>query len=112
MSKLSWKDINGKTINYRTMGKIIASLVIANPEIGISIKPLDPKDVPLEGGWNIPPSDPNFYFICTRATMESCPSIFNHWVKILSQDKKLFGMADFGVGGPGNIGFLGTCPFS
>ncbi|OHA80805.1 MAG: hypothetical protein A2675_01655 [Candidatus Yonathbacteria bacterium RIFCSPHIGHO2_01_FULL_51_10] len=109
MKKPSWRDINGKTINFKTVGgEIIESLVIADPRIGVSIKPLDRKEVPTASTWAIPPSDPNFFFICTKSNEESNPDNFNYWVEILSQDKNFFEDEDL----VSVFSTIGSCPFS
>lgn len=107
MTDQAWKKINGKTINYKIdSGETIEALVIADPDVGISIKPMDPNDVPKEYPWRIPPSDPNFFFICTHAKGGS--DMFAKWVRILSEKRNLFGPSDLSFG----FGDSGGCPFA
>ena len=104
----SWKDINGKTIYLRIYsGEVIESLVIADSKAGISIKPLDAKEVPTDVDWVIPLSDPDFFFICLRCGQEN-PN-FDRVVTILSQDKKTFSYEE--IMGQ-NRGYNGRCPFA
>jgi len=108
MAEATWKDINGKEIDYKIRGSIVVkSLVIADPEIGVTIKPINPDDVP-KGRWVIPPDNPDFFFVCTSATLEIDSDIFKHWVKILSQNKKSFSEEDIVSGYTPH----GQCPFS
>ena len=104
----TWKDINGKTIKYKLhSGQIIEALVIANPDVGISIKPMDPADVPLDLRWIIPPSDPNFFLICMDSPKKRRDT-FDHWVKVLSEEREFFTVRDIASG----FTEPGTCPFS
>ena len=113
MSEPSWKDINGKTIKYTLdFGVVIEAIVIADPEVGISIKPLDAKEVPEElpegDSWSILPSDPDFFLICVDAVKDRGGESFAHWVAVLSEDGKVFKETDLV---PGYIS-AGSCPFS
>jgi len=107
-----WKVINGKKINFKTdKGNIFEAIVIADPNVGVSVKAYDPKEVLSRepNGWSIPPSDPNFFFICTKATEKRGKESFDHWVEILSKDKKYFTTNDIALSvSP----FGGSCPFS
>lgn len=108
----SWKDVNGKTIWFKTKdGNLFESLVIADPKIGVSIKPLDPGEVFSKEprGWHVPPNNPNFFFVCTYSTEKKNPANFNRWIDVLAEDKKYFIVEDL----TSSFSFLpGSCVFA
>jgi hypothetical protein len=108
MEKPTWKNINGKTIKYRLFdGTVIEALVIANPEIGITIKPVDASEVTSPDEYQLRPTDPDFFLVCTDSGEGVWP--FGDWVHILSKDAEVFTEEMLG----GGYEFSdGTCPFS
>jgi len=108
----SWRDVNGKKIRYQTKeGNIFEAIVIANPEVGVSVKPFDPEEVLSKEprGWGISPTDPNFFFICTSATEKNNKEMFDQWVETFAKDKEYFTVED--ITGKPSL-FMGFCPFS
>lgn len=106
-----WEIIHGKTINFMTdEGNKFEALVIADPKVGISIKPLDPEDVLQKEphGWTISPSDPDFYFVCTRSTLAHGRKNFLRWVNILCENRDYFTESDIISPFAGT----GSCPFA
>jgi hypothetical protein len=116
MARASWKDINGKRINFKTKERnIFEAIVIADPEVGVSVKPFDLEEVLSKepDSWGTPPSDPDFFFACTTATKKTDEARFDFWVETLAQDKECFTREDLGYREAlSAFSFGGGCPFS